>query len=85
MEQRITARMTDEDGRPFTRTFTVERTLTVEGKTYLALVADGEEDDVYLFDFTQAADGTVELLEIEDDAAYEKAADAYEALQREDG
>ena len=81
MEQ-ITATLLDENNNPFEQTFTVERKFTVDGKAYLALIPLGDEDNVYLFDFTEEK-GNVSLLEIENDDEYDRVADAYEQLMGE--
>ena len=53
------------------------------GKEYIALLPlneDGETEDgdVYLYRYTEDADGEPELENIEDDAEYEIAADAFD-------
>ena len=81
MQDPITVTMTDEQGQPFTQIFHPERQFTAAGKEYLAVLPDGQDDDVYLFDFTLDEQGAVQLLEIEDDEVYDAVAEAYERLQ----
>ncbi len=82
MEQQITATLLDESGNEMEQTFTVERKFVVAEKEYLALIPVGDEENVYLFAFTEA-DGDVTLLEIESDEEYDRVADAYEKAMEE--
>ncbi len=81
MEQ-ITATLVDENGNEFEQVFTVERKFTVKEKEYLALIPTDDEENVYLFDFTEIEGETV-LVEIESDDEYDRVAEAYEALMGE--
>ncbi len=81
MEQ-ITATLFDENDNEFEQTFTVERRFTVDGKEYLALIPVEDEENVYLFDFTDH-NGNINLIEIESDDEYDRVAEVYETLMGE--
>ena len=81
MEQ-ITATLLDENGNEMEQVFTIERKFEVKGKEYLALIPADDEENVYLFDFTEI-EGEIVLIEIESDEEYDQAAEAYEALMGE--
>ena len=48
------------------------------GKEYIALLPLNEDGDVYLYRYTEDANGEPELENIEDDDEYEIAADAFD-------
>ena len=75
--KQITATLLDENNNEFEQTFTIERKFTVDNKEYLALIPIEDEENVYLFDFTEA-DGNITLVEIESDAEYDRVAEIYE-------
>ena len=75
--KQITATLLDENNNEFEQTFTIERKFTVDNKEYLALIPIEDEENVYLFDFTEA-DGNITLAEIESDAEYDRVAEIYE-------
>lgn len=79
MMDSITATVYDETGTPSEQTFWIERQFTVENKGYLALIPVDDDDLVYLFAYTQT-EGTVTLVEIEDDDEYDRVAEVYEAM-----
>ncbi len=79
MNKEITVTLTDDEGNPTTQCFTVERTFRVKGHDYIALIPKEDDDNVYLFDFTQT-EGQISLLEIQSDDEYDDVAAAYEAM-----
>ena len=55
---------------------------TVDGQEYIALEALDGTEDVYLYGYKEAGDD-FELLDIEDDATFEKVAAEFESLSDE--
>ena len=43
-----------------------------EGKEYIALIPDDGSDDVYIYGYKEVGDDEFELVDIEDDAEFEK-------------
>ena len=43
-----------------------------EGKEYIALIPDDGSDDVYIYGYKEVGDAEFELVDIEDDAEFEK-------------
>ena len=43
-----------------------------EGKEYIALIPDDGSDDVYIYGYYEVGDDEFELVDIEDDAEFEK-------------
>ena len=56
----------------------------VEGKEYIALLPDDDTDDVYLYGFKEINDDEFELVDIEDDAEFEKVAAEFEKVTAEE-
>ena len=56
----------------------------VEGKEYIALLPDDGTDDVYLYGYKEVNDEDFELIDIEDDAEFEKVAKEFEKITAED-
>ena len=52
----------------------------VDGKEYIALIPDDDSDDVYLYGYTEVGDDEFELLDIEDEAEFEKVVREFDAL-----
>ena len=79
MNREITVTLTDDNGETVVQTYTVEREFQVKGHTYLALIPADDDENVYLFDFTEEK-GEIQLLEIEDDDLFDEVAVTYEKL-----
>ena len=56
----------------------------VEGKEYIALIPDDDSDDVYLYGYKEVNDDEFELIDIEDDAEFDKVVKEFEALTAEE-
>ena len=56
----------------------------VEGKEYIALLPDDGSDDVYLYGFKEIDDEEFELIDIEDDAEFEKVAAEFDKITAEE-
>jgi len=52
----------------------------VDGKEYIALIPDDDSDDVYLYGYAEVGDDEFELLDIEDEAEFEKVVKEFDAL-----
>ena len=52
-----------------------------DGKEYIALLpVDGDEEDVFLYQFVAHSEDDVELLNIEDDEEFDNVCEAFDAL-----
>ncbi len=56
----------------------------VEDKEYIALLPDGEGDEVYLYRYNELPSDEFELLDIEDDEEFEKVSAEFDKLSLED-
>ena len=56
----------------------------VEGKEYIALIPDDDSDDVYLYGYKEVNDDEFELIDIEDDAEFDKVVAEFEKLTAEE-
>jgi len=56
----------------------------VEGKEYIALIPDDDTDDVYLYGFKETGDDEFELIDIEDDAEFDKVAAEFDKIAAEE-
>ena len=56
----------------------------VEGKEYIALIPDDDTDDVYLYGYKELSEEEFELIDIEDDAEFEKVAAEFDTIMEED-
>lgn len=56
----------------------------VEGKEYIALIPDDDTDDVYLYGFKELDDEEFELIDIEDDAEFDKVAAEFDKITAEE-
>ena len=56
----------------------------VDGKEYIALIPDDDTDDVYLYGYKEVSDEEFELIDIEDDAEFEKVAAEFEKITAEE-
>jgi len=52
----------------------------VDGKEYIALIPDDDSDDVYLYGYAEVGDDEFDLLDIEDEAEFEKVVKEFDAL-----
>lgn len=52
----------------------------VDGKEYIALIPDDDSDDVYLYGYGEVGDDEFELIDIEDEAEFEKVVQEFDAL-----
>lgn len=56
----------------------------VDGKEYIALIPSDGTDDVYIYGYKESGDDEFELIDIEDDAEFEKVAKEFEAITAEE-
>ena len=56
----------------------------VEDKEYIALLPDDGTDDVYLYGYKEISDEEFELVDIVDDAEFDKVAAAFNELEIEE-
>ncbi|MDR1246645.1 MAG: DUF1292 domain-containing protein [Clostridiales Family XIII bacterium] len=55
-----------------------------DGKEYIALLPDDDSDDAYIYGYKEISDDEFELIDIEDDAEFEKVIDEFESLTADD-
>ena len=55
-----------------------------EGKEYIALIPDDDTADVYLYGYKEVNDEEFELIDIEDDAEFDKVAKVFEEITAEE-
>ena len=51
-----------------------------DGKEYIALIPHDDTDDVYLYGYKEVGDDEFELIDIEDDAEFEKVVKEFDAI-----
>ena len=51
-----------------------------EGKDYIALIPDDGSDDVYIYAYEEKENDEFEILDIEDDALFERVAAEFDAI-----
>jgi len=56
----------------------------VDGKEYIALIPDDDTDDVYLYGYKEVNEEEFELIDIEDDAEFDKVAAEFDRLTEEE-
>lgn len=56
----------------------------VDGKEYIALIPDDDTDDVYLYGYKDVTEEEFELIDIEDDAEFERVSAEFEKLTAEE-
>lgn len=54
-----------------------------EGKEYIALLPNDDTDDVYLYGYKEVSEEEFELVDIEDDAEFDKVAKAFDEIMDE--
>jgi len=55
-----------------------------DGKEYIALIPDDGSDDVYIYGYKEVGDDEFELVDIDDDAEFEKVVAEFEKIIDED-
>ena len=55
-----------------------------EGKEYIALTPDDGSDDVYIYGYKEVGDDEFELVDIEDDAEFEKVVAEFDKIMAEE-
>ena len=55
-----------------------------EGKEYIALIPDDGSDDVYIYGYKEVGDDEFELVDIEDDAEFEKVVAEFDKIMTEE-
>ncbi len=56
----------------------------VDGKEYIALIPDDDSDDVYLYGYKEVNDDEFELIDIEDDAEFDRVVKEFDRLTEEE-
>ena len=54
-----------------------------EGKEYIALIPHDDTDDVYIYGYKETGEDEFELVDIEDDAEFEKAVAEFDKIMAE--
>jgi uncharacterized protein YrzB (UPF0473 family) len=55
-----------------------------EGKEYIALIPNDESDDVYIYGYKEIGEDEFELVDIEDDAEFEKVVAEFDKIMAEE-
>ena len=55
-----------------------------EGKEYIALIPQDDSDDVYIYGYKETGEDEFELIDIENDAEFEKAVAVFDELMTEE-
>jgi hypothetical protein len=55
----------------------------LDGKEYIALIPEDESDDVYIYGYKEIGDDEFELVDIEDDAEFDRAVEEFDKLTAE--
>jgi len=56
----------------------------VDGKEYIALIPDDDTDDVYLYGYKEISDEEFDLIDIEDDAEFDKVVKEFDKITAEE-
>ncbi|MBQ3921343.1 MAG: DUF1292 domain-containing protein [Firmicutes bacterium] len=56
----------------------------VEGKEYIALIPDDDSDDVYIYGYKEVSEEEFELIDIEDDAEFDKVVAEFDKITAEE-
>ncbi len=54
-----------------------------EGKEYIALIPQDDSDDVYIYGYKEVGEDEFELIDIEDDAEFEKVVAEFDKIMEE--
>ena len=55
-----------------------------EGKEYIALIPNDDTDDVYIYGYKEIGEDEFELVDIEDDAEFEKVVTEFDKIMEEE-
>ena len=55
-----------------------------DGKEYIALIPQDDSDDVYIYGYKEVSEDEFELIDIEDDAEFERAVAVFDQLMLEE-
>lgn len=55
-----------------------------EGKEYIALIPNDDTDDVYIYGYKEIGEDEFELVDIEDDAEFEKVVSEFDKIMTEE-
>lgn len=55
-----------------------------DGKEYIALIPQDDSDDVYIYGYKEVSEDEFELIDIEDDAEFERAVAVFDQLMFEE-
>ena len=55
-----------------------------EGKEYIALIQNDDTDDVYIYGYKEIGEDEFELVDIEDDAEFEKVVAEFDKIMEEE-
>lgn len=55
-----------------------------EGKEYIALIPNDDTDDVYIYGYKEVGEDEFELIDIEDDAEFEKVVAEFDKIMEEE-
>lgn len=55
-----------------------------EGQEYIALIPDDDTDDVYIYGYKEVGEDEFELVDIEDDAQFEKVVAEFDKIMEEE-
>ncbi len=55
-----------------------------DGKEYIALIPQDDSDDVYIYGYKEVSEDEFELIDIEDDAEFERAVAVFDELMLEE-
>ena len=56
-----------------------------EGKEYIALIPQDDSDDVYIYGYKEVGEDEFELIDIEDDAEFEKVVAEFDKIMEDNG
>ena len=74
----------DENGKTVEVECEIMGVFDYEGKEYIALLPDDGSDDVYIYGYNEISEEEFELVDIEDDAEFEKVVAEFDRLTAEE-
>ena len=83
-DEYITLEFEGEDGKIEEVECEIMGVFDCDGKEYIALLPDDGSDDVYLYSYKEVGDDEFEILDIEDDAEYDKVVAEFDAIMAEE-